>query len=92
VRAALGILAGERRARSDAPYQSATMRIAVPNGGLIDDYNADLFVDNRLITELKAAKALADEPVAEMLGYLRSSGVEHGLLIHFGAPKFEIKK
>ncbi len=23
---------------------------------------------------------------------LRSSGVEHGLLINFGAPKFEIKK
>ena len=41
---------------------------------------------------LKAAKALADEPVAQILGYLRSSGVEHGLLINFGAPKFEIKK
>ena len=26
------------------------------------------------------------------LGYLRSSHVEHGLLINFGAPKFEIKK
>jgi hypothetical protein len=25
-------------------------------------------------------------------GCLRSSGVEHGLLINFGAPKFEIKK
>ena len=24
------------------------------------------------------------------MGYLRSSGVEHGLLINFGAPKFEI--
>jgi hypothetical protein len=30
--------------------------------------------------------------VARILGYLRSSGVEHGLLINFGAPKFEIKK
>ena len=42
--------------------------------------------------ELKAAKALADEHVAQILGYLRSSRVEHGLLINFGAPKFEIKK
>jgi hypothetical protein len=47
---------------------------------------------NRLILELKAAKALADEHVAQILGYLRSSRVEHGLLINFGAPKFEIKK
>ena len=49
-------------------------------------------MDNRLIIELKAAKALADEHVAQILGYLRSSRVEHGLLINFGAPKFEIKK
>ena len=30
--------------------------------------------------------------VAQILGYLRSSRVEHGLLINFGAPKLEIKK
>jgi hypothetical protein len=30
--------------------------------------------------------------VAQILGYLRSSRVEHGLLMNFGAPKFEIKK
>ena len=42
--------------------------------------------------ELKAAKALADEHVAQILGSLRSSRVEHGLLITLGAPKFEIKK
>jgi hypothetical protein len=35
---------------------------------------------------------LADEHVAQILGYLRSSGGEHGLLINFGTPKFEIKK
>jgi len=59
---------------------------------LVGDYSADLFVDNRLIIELKAAKALADEHVAQILGYLRSSRVEHGLLINFGAPKFAIKQ
>jgi hypothetical protein len=74
------------RARSPPPGNA-------PNGpALIGDYNADLFVDNRLIIELKEAKALADEPVAQILGYLRSSGVEHGLLINFGAPKLEIKE
>jgi hypothetical protein len=51
-----------------------------------------VYSHNRLIIELKAAKALADEQVAQILGYLRSSRVEHGLLINFGAPKFEIKK
>jgi GxxExxY protein len=39
----------------------------------------DLFVDNCLILELKAVKALAEEHVAQILGYLRASRVEHGL-------------
>ncbi len=30
--------------------------------------------------------------MAPILGYLRSGGVEHGLLINFGAPKFELKE
>jgi hypothetical protein len=30
--------------------------------------------------------------VSQILGYLRSSRVEHGLLLDFGAPKFAIKK
>ena len=72
--------------------QQYPLKVYDEDGTLIGDYNADLFVDNRLIIELKAAKALADEHVAQILGYLRSSGVEHGLLINFGAPKFEIKK
>jgi hypothetical protein len=59
---------------------------------LIGDYYADLLVDNRLVIELKAAKALADEHVAQVLGYLRASRIEHGLLMNFGARKFEIRK
>ena len=62
------------------------------DGTLIGDYYADLLVDNRLIVELKTAKALADEHIAQILGYLRASNLEHGLLINFGAPKFEIRK
>ena len=72
--------------------QQHPIRVYDEDGTLIGDYNADLFVDNRLIIELKAAKALADEPVAQILGYLRASRIEHGLLINFGASKFEIKK
>jgi hypothetical protein len=52
----------------------------------------DLVLDNRLILELKAAKALADEHVAQVLGYLHASRVEHDLLMNFGAPNFEIRK
>jgi GxxExxY protein len=72
--------------------QQHPLKVYDEDGTVIGDYNADLFVDNRLIIELKAAKALADEHVAQILGYLRASRVEHGLLMNFGAPKFAIKK
>ncbi|SRR5581483_2711300 len=62
------------------------------DGTVIGEYFADLFVDNQLIVELKAARACAEEHIAQILGYLRSSRREHGLLINFGSAKFEIKK
>jgi len=62
------------------------------DGTLLGDFHADLFVDDRLIVEVKACKTLANEHIAQLLGYLRASRIEHGLLINFGAPKLQIKK
>ena len=59
---------------------------------MLGEYFADLFVEDCLIVELKACKALAPEHTAQLLGYLRACQVEHGLLINFGAPKFQIRK
>jgi GxxExxY protein len=62
------------------------------DGTLLGDFYADLFVDNRLIVEVKACKAIANEHISQLLGYLRASKIEHGLLINFGASKLQIKK
>jgi GxxExxY protein len=62
------------------------------DGTVLGEYFADLFVENRLMVELKATKALVDEHVAQLLGYLTSSRIETGLLINFGASKLYVKK
>ena len=72
--------------------QQHPLKVHDEDGTVIGDYVADLFVDNRLIVELKAAKTLADEHVAQILGYLKASRIEHGLLINFGSYRFEIRK
>lgn len=59
---------------------------------LIGDYVADILIEGYLIVELKTAKTLAPEHEAQILGYLKSSRLEHGLLINFGSYKFEIRK
>ena len=62
------------------------------DGTLIGDYLADLWIEGRLIIELKTARTLAPEHEAQILGYLKSSRMEHGLLINFGSYKFQIRK
>jgi GxxExxY protein len=62
------------------------------DGTLLGDFFADLLVEGVLVIELKAAKALADEHIAQLLGYLKATRLEHGLLINFGSYKFQIKK
>lgn len=62
------------------------------DGTIIGDYLADLVVEGCLIIELKTAKTLAPEHEAQILGYLKSARLEHGLLINFGSYKFEIRK
>ncbi len=62
------------------------------DGTEIGDYYADLIVEGMLIIELKACKAFAEEHKAQIIGYLRSADIEHGLLINFGSFKFQIQK
>lgn len=72
--------------------QQLALAVRDEDGTVLGDFVADLLVDQVLIIELKACRALADEHTAQLLGYLRCSEIEHGLLINFGAPKLEIKK
>ena len=80
-----------RRAGFDVKQQHP-ITVFDEDGTVIGQYHADLLVDNQLIVELKAVKTLADEHIAQLLGYLKSTRLEHGLLVNFGSYKFEIKK
>ena len=85
-------LAHRLRKQGFTVMQQHPLPVYDEDGTLLGDFYADLIVEDSIIIELKACKACADEHVAQLLGYLRSSRIEHGLLINFGAPRFEIKK
>jgi GxxExxY protein len=82
------------RLQKSGLHVAAQHRLTVKDedGTVLGDYFADLFVEHRLVVEIKACKSLVDENVAQLLGYLRSARIEHGLLINFGAPKLQIRK
>jgi GxxExxY protein len=58
----------------------------------VGEYQADLFVDNSVIVELKVAKEYqsADEP--QLLNELKATGIRVGLLINFGRENVEFKR
>jgi len=72
--------------------QQHPIKVYDEDGTVIGDYLADILVEGCLIVELKTAKSLAPEHTAQILGYLKSARLEHGLLINFGSYKFEIRK
>ncbi len=52
-------------------------------------YRLDLWVDRRLIVELKAVEALHPVHEAQLLTYLRLTGNEVGLLINFNVARLK---
>ena len=58
----------------------------------VGEFFADLFVEEKVIVELKAVKALAPEHQAQIINYLKATGIEVGLLINFGNPKLEYQR
>ena len=72
--------------------QQHPLNVHDEDGTLIGAYLADLLVEDVLIIELKTARTLAPEHEAQILGYLKSAKLEHGLLINFGSYKFQIRK
>ena len=72
--------------------QQHPIQVFDEDGTILGDFYADLIIEGRIVVELKSAKTIADEHVAQLLGYLRSSRMEHGLLINFGAPVLFVKK
>jgi len=80
-----------RKAGLDVKQQHS-IDVLDEDGHALGFFNADLLVQDILVVELKAAKAIADEHVAQLMGYLKSTRLQHELLINFGSYKFQIKK
>jgi GxxExxY protein len=55
-------------------------------------YIADLVVEDEIIVELKAVDALGQAHKAQLLNYLKASGLAVGLLLNFGRPRLEMRR
>jgi GxxExxY protein len=62
------------------------------DGVIVGDNVADILVNNQVIVELKAVKALDNIHRAQCLNYLKATGYSVCLLVNFGNPTLEVKR
>ena len=82
------------RIRRSIPFdQQRTLALAYDGQPLRQTYAADFVCFGGIILEIKAVRAVAPEHRAQLLNYLRATGMTLGLLVNFGAsPKVEIER
>lgn len=59
---------------------------------MVGDYCADIVVEKRVLVELKACAGLDSVYEAQILNYLKASGIRVGLLMNFGQPKLQYRR
>jgi GxxExxY protein len=58
--------------------------VVMYGGKPVGDFIADLLIEGSVLVELKANKTIDRSHENQLLNYLKSSGIEVGLLINFG--------
>lgn len=61
-------------------------------GVVVGEYYADLVVEECIIVEVKHASGIADGHLAQVLNYLKCTGLHLALIVNFGTPKAEWKR
>ncbi len=61
-------------------------------GQIVGHFVADIIVENKVLIELKTVDRLISKHIAQVLNYLKATGVEVGLLINFGNSKLEYRR
>jgi len=58
----------------------------------VGNYFADIVVEEKLLIELKALSCFSREHDAQVMNYLKASGLTVGLLLNFGVTKLGIRR
>ena len=61
-------------------------------GRIVGDYYADILVDDKIILDLKSADKIIDTHRAQVLNYLRATGLRLAIILNFGRSSFEYER
>ena len=61
-------------------------------GVMVGDFSADIIVERKVLLELKAVDAFSNRHFAQLLNYLKVTGIDVGMAINFGTPKIQYRR
>jgi GxxExxY protein len=61
-------------------------------GVIVGDFFVNILVENKVIIELKSVSAIRPEHQAQVINYLKATGIDVGLLVNFGNSKLEYRR
>ena len=77
----------------NVPYsREVRLRIQYRNEYLDKEYFADFICYDKIIIETKALSELTRVHEAQVINYLKATGLELGLLVNFGSASLEYKR
>lgn len=78
--------------KSNVPFQSQAELEVCYDDAVCGRFRVDILVQGRMVPELKAAEKLCKVHEAQILAYLKASGIPVGLLMNFGQPSLAVKR
>lgn len=87
-----GALENRLRKKGHTVARQVPLEVVDEDGTVVGHYNVDLLIEGLVLLEIKAARQLVPEHQAQILNYLKATGIRVGMLINFGATRIQIKR
>jgi GxxExxY protein len=78
--------------KNDLEVESEKLLEVYYDGEIVGDFYVDLFVESKVVVELKSVRNLAKEHEVQLVNYLNGLQKDIGLLINFGPSGVEVRR
>lgn len=72
-------------------HQQKQLKV-IYKGLVVGNFIADIVVENKLLLELKTVSQLAQSHRAQVMNYLKATGLSVGLLLNFGTSRLGVQR
>jgi len=76
----------------NVPYEGQKAVPVMYKGEKARDFTCDFLVDGKVLVELKAIQIITEIEEAQVLNYLKATGLRVGLLVNFGQRSLKYKR